>query len=117
MTQKSITIYGIKNCDSIKKTRTWFEDKQLDYRFHDYRIDGLENPLIKAFTEKLDIDSILNRRSTSWRQLSDDQKADLNTEKVLQLMLENPTLIKRPIVSIDGQLIVGFQPDQYSAML
>lgn len=94
----------------------WLDQHQIAYRFHDYRVDGLEPSLLRQFVDNLGVDAILNRRSTSWRQLNDEQKSDLSFEKSLQLMLENPTLIKRPIVSIAGQLFVGFDPDHYSVL-
>lgn len=112
-----IVVYGIKNCDSIKKTRIWLDSRQMSYRFHDYRIDGLEPALLHQFADKLGTDAMLNQRSTSWRQLADDQKRDLTPEKALQLMLTNPTLIKRPIIAIGEQLFVGFHPEQLSAAL
>lgn len=117
MHPKSIIVYGIKNCDSVKKARSWLDDRQINYRFHDYRIDGLDPATLRQFIDKLGLKAVLNQRSTSWRQLSDEQKKDLTPEKALQLMLNTPTLIKRPIVSIDGQLIAGFNPDKYSELL
>ena len=118
MTQTStITVYGIKNCDSVKKARSWLDDRQLQYRFHDFRVDGLEPALLQQFIDKLGIDAILNQRSTSWRQLDDTQKRDLSPENALRLMLTTPTLIKRPIVSIANQWFVGFNPDHYSTAL
>jgi len=106
-------LYGIKNCDSVKKARSWLEANQTSYRFHDYRVDGLEANLLQGFIDALGIDAVLNQRSTSWRQLSEDQKRDLSPEKALQLMLDMPTLIKRPIFDNGEQLIVGFNPDLY----
>ena len=117
MHSKPIVIYGIKNCDSVKKARAWLNNKQINYHFHDYRVDGLSPDLLQQFIDKLGINAVLNQRSSSWRQLSDEQKKDLSPEKALQLMLETPTLIKRPILSIGDQLVAGFNPDQYSAML
>lgn len=118
MTQTStITVYGIKNCDSVKKARSWLDDRQLQYRFHDFRVDGLEPALLQQFIDKLGIDAILNQRSTSWRQLDDAQKCDLSPENARRLMLTTPTLIKRPIVSIANQWFVGFNPDHYSTAL
>lgn len=117
MRQPPIIVYGIKNCDSIKKTRNWLDGRQLSYHFHDYRIDGLDPALLQQFADSLGIDAILNQRSTSWRQLDDEQKRDLRPEKALQLMLTNPTLIKRPIISIGEQLFAGFNPEQLSAAL
>lgn len=117
MPQPPIIVYGFKNCDSIKKTRTWLDSRNLNHQFHDYRVDGLEPALLQQFADKLGIASILNQRSTSWRQLDDSHKRDLTPEKALQLMLANPTLIKRPIIAVDDQLFVGFNPEQLSATL
>lgn len=117
MQTSDIVLYGIKNCDTIKKARAWLEASQIDYRFHDYRVDGLDQALLEQFIGQLGIDAVLNQRSTSWRQLSDAQKSDMTPEKAMQLMLETPTLIKRPILSIGDQLFVGFKPDLYSTIL
>jgi Spx/MgsR family transcriptional regulator len=108
-----IVVYGIKNCDSVKKARTWLEARYIAYRFHDYRVDGLEAALLQRFVDALGMDAVLNQRSTSWRQLDDAQKSDLTPDKAVQLMLAVPTLIKRPILDNGQQLIVGFNPDQY----
>ncbi|MGZ0076937.1 ArsC family reductase [Methylomonas sp. YC3] len=108
-----LVMYGIKNCDSVKKARTWLEARQIAYRFHDYRIDGLDAALLQRFVDTLGVDAVLNQRSTSWRQLDDAQKTDLTPDKAVQLMLAVPTLIKRPILDDGEQLIVGFNPDQY----
>ncbi|WP_446808676.1 ArsC family reductase [Methylomonas sp. 2BW1-5-20] len=108
-----IVVYGIKNCDSVKKARTWLEARQIAYRFHDYRVDGLDAALLQGFVDALGVDAVLNQRSTSWRQLDDAQKSDLTPDKAVQLMLAVPTLIKRPILDNGQQLIVGFNPDQY----
>lgn len=117
MSAPSITVYGIKNCDSVKKARAWLDDRQLNYHFHDYRMDGLQPELLQQFADTLGIDAILNQRSTSWRQLADEQKRDLTPEKALQLMLTNPTLIKRPIISVAEHWFAGFNPEQLSAIL
>ncbi|MGZ5001306.1 MAG: ArsC family reductase [Methylomonas sp.] len=108
-----LVVYGIKNCDSVKKARSWLETRQIDYRFHDYRIDGLDAALLQSFIDALGVDAVLNQRSTSWRQLDDAQKQDLTPEKALQLMLAVPTLIKRPILNHEGRLSVGFSPDLF----
>ncbi|AEG01691.1 ArsC family reductase [Methylomonas methanica] len=117
MPQPPIIVYGIKNCDSIKKTKTWLDSRSLHYQFHDYRIDGLDPALLQQFADKLGIETILNQRSTSWRQLDDAQKRDLTPEKALELMLTNPTLVKRPIIAIGERLFAGFKPEQLSAAL
>lgn len=106
-------LYGIKNCDTVKKARACLDARQIDYRFHDYRVDGLDAALLQKFVDTLGADAVLNQRSTSWRQLDDVQKRDLTPDKVLELMLAVPTLIKRPILDEGQRLIVGFNPDQY----
>ncbi|WP_404356368.1 ArsC family reductase [Methylotuvimicrobium sp. KM1] len=109
------TLYGIKNCDTIKKARKWLDQNGIDYRFHDYREDGLTTELLKNFLARSDWQTLLNQRSTSWRQLDAAQKSDLDEDKALKLMLETPTLIKRPVLDNGGQLVVGFKAEQYQA--
>ena len=108
-----IVVYGIKNCDSVKKARSWLETRHIEYRFHDYRSNGLDAALLQRFINSLGLDTVLNQRSSSWRQLSAEQKQDLQTEKALQLMLSTPALIKRPIVDTGDKLIAGFNPELY----
>jgi Spx/MgsR family transcriptional regulator len=108
-----IVVYGIKNCDSVKKARSWLETRHIEYRFHDYRSDGLDAALLQSFIDRLGLDTVLNQRSISWRQLSAEQKQDLHAEKALQLMLATPALIKRPIVDTGDTLIAGFNPELY----
>lgn len=108
-------LYGIKNCDTIKKARLWLDKNGIDYRFHDYREDGLTPELLKSFLARTDWQMLLNQRSTSWRQLDAAQKSDLDEEKALRLMLEIPTLIKRPVLENGDELIVGFKAERYQA--
>jgi arsenate reductase len=105
------TLYGIKNCDTVKKARNWLDQNGISYRFHDFRADGLSPELLEHFADHLDWNKLLNRSSTSWRQLGAEQQADLTLEKALQLMLATPTLIKRPILEFGEQLILGFSKD------
>ncbi len=112
-----IVLYGIKNCDTVKKARTWLDNNGIGYRFHDYRVDGLTPEQLQHFAASLGWNVMLNRSSTSWRQLSTDQQADLTEDKTLQLMLETPTLIKRPILDTGNELLIGFKPDLYQAKL
>jgi len=102
------TLYGIKNCDTVKKARLWLDQNGYVYRFHDFRSDGLTPALLENFVARSDWNMLLNRSSTSWRQLSAGQKADLTEQKAIELMLNTPTLIKRPILDIGDQLIIGF---------
>lgn len=112
-----MVVYGIKNCDSVKKARAFLEQNQLNYRFHDYRLDGLDPELLQTFIDALGLEAVLNQRSTSWRQLSDEQKQDLTLEKALGLMLEQPALIKRPILQVGQRWLVGFNSDLYQTLV
>ncbi|MDP3334234.1 MAG: ArsC family reductase [Methylococcaceae bacterium] len=111
------TLYGIKNCDTVKKARKWLDDNGIAYRFHDYRSDGLSSELLTHFADELGWNTLLNRSSTSWRQLSAEQQADLNADKAIALMLTTPTLIKRPILDTSNKMLIGFKADEYAANL
>ena len=111
------TLYGIKNCDTVKKARKWLEENAISYRFHDYRTDGLAYEQLVDFEARLGWEAMLNRSSTSWRQLSDAQKADITQTTALQLMLTIPTLIKRPLLQTDSTLLIGFKADVYRTEL
>jgi arsenate reductase len=102
------TLYGIKNCDTVKKARNWLDQNNIAYRFHDFRTDGLAPELLEHFANHLGWNKLLNRSSTSWRQLSAEQQSNLTQEKAIQLMLTTPTLIKRPILAFGDELIIGF---------
>ncbi|MDO9104835.1 MAG: ArsC family reductase [Methylovulum sp.] len=111
------TLYGIKNCDTVKKARLWLDQHDIAYRFHDFRSDGLTPELLTNLIARSDWQTLLNRNSTSWRQLSDAQKADLTGQRALQLMLNTPTLIKRPVLDTGDQLVIGFKDGIYAAYL
>lgn len=112
-----LTLYGIKNCDTVKKARKWLDENRIEYQFHDYRTDGLDTSLLEQFESILGYDNMLNRRSTSWRQLGEDQKSNLDKQKAIQLMLETPTLIKRPILDTGERMIIGFASEEYKKAL
>ena len=112
-----LTLYGIKNCDSVKKARLWLDNHEIAYQFHDYRVDGLSAPQLNVFIEKSGWEKLINKRSTSWRQLDDGQKSDLNSEKAAALMLENVTLIKRPVLEAGEQFFIGFNAVTYQTLL
>jgi len=114
---KTHTLYGIKNCDTVKKARNWLDQNGIAYRFHDFRSDGLSPELLQHFADHLDWNKLLNRSSTSWRQLSAEQQSDLTQEKAMQLMLTAPTLIKRPVLESGDKLMLGFKADTYQAEL
>ena len=113
MSTKSVTLYGIKNCDSVKKARKYLENLDINYSFHDFRVDGLEQKKLVSWVGVLGWKKVLNTRSTSWRQLPDEQKESITETSALTLMLENPTLIKRPVTEIDDKLLVGFKEAEY----
>jgi arsenate reductase (glutaredoxin) len=109
-----VKLFGIKNCDTVKKALKHLEAHGHSVEFHDFRKDGLSKEQLTAWLDKISWQQLLNSRSTSYRQLSDEQKQDLDQTKALALMLENPTLIKRPVLEVDQQqLLVGFKPELY----
>ncbi|NRD74159.1 ArsC family reductase [Shewanella sp. VB17] len=110
-----LTLFGIKNCDTVKKARKWAEANQLTIHFHDFRIDGLSKEQVEAWVAVIGWETLFNKRSTSFRQLSDDDKKDLNETKAIELMLAHPTLIKRPVLSSEGNVLVGFKEAEYKA--
>ncbi len=111
------TLYGIKNCDTCKKSRKWLDENGIAYQFHDFRTDGLTPAQLNDFATRADWNTLLNRSSTSWRQLSAEQQTDLTANKTLQLMLNTPTLIKRPILDTGDKLIIGFKAGHYQCEL
>lgn len=116
------TLYGIKNCDSVKKARKWLESQDIDYHFHDFRSEGLTAANIKHWLKTVSAERLLNKRSTTWKQLPDQIRADLDGEKIAtsllsKTLLEYPTLIKRPVIETDKEIVeVGFSADSYTAL-
>jgi arsenate reductase len=112
-----ILVYGIPNCDTVKKARTWLSDHDHDYDFHDFKKAGVSEALLNIWLEEVPLDTLLNRRGTTWRTLSDEQKAAAEQrDGAIALMLEKPSIIKRPVVTVDGRVrAVGFTSDIYAA--
>ena len=110
------TLYGIKNCDTVKKARQWLETNGSDYTFVDVREDGVDKTEVQRWLDKAGLDVVVNKRSTTWKKLSDEQKDGLNEITALDLLLANPTLVKRPVLTIDDSVFVGFKADQYQAI-
>lgn len=108
-----ITLYGIPNCDTVKKARTWLDQNNVEHQFHDFRKDGVDAAQVKQWIADLGVDTLINKRSTSWKALTDEQKSGLNESTALELILESPTLIKRPLLDKDGELQVGFKTATY----
>jgi arsenate reductase len=108
-------MYGIKNCDTIKKARRWLEAHHIDYHFHDVRTDGLDQATIESWLQLVSWEKLLNKRATTWRQLEDPRKEQLDQSIAIELLLAHPTLIKRPLL-VDGSVcIVGFKEAEYAA--
>lgn len=112
----TITMYGIPNCDTIKKARKWLEAEGVDYQFHDYRKQGVDEAMIRHFCEALGWENVLNKRGTTYRQLTQEQKDSLNASTAIALLSQHPAMIKRPILQVDSQYHLGFKEPQYSAI-
>ena len=112
----SITIYGIKNCDTMKKARAWLDDHGVKYAFHDYKSEGIAKDKLKAWSDELGWESLLNRAGTTFRNLPDKDKNGIDAKKAIALMLAQPSMIKRPVLDLGhGKLLVGFAPETYKA--
>jgi arsenate reductase len=109
-----ITIYGIKNCDTMKKARVWLDKNGLAYAFHDYKSAGIARDRLESWEKKVGWETLLNRAGTTFRKLPDKEKTGLNARKAVALMLEQPSMIKRPVLEIGaGKILVGFSPELY----
>lgn len=113
----SVTLYGIPNCDTVKKARKWLEVRGTDYAFHDYKKAGVPEDRLREWVAKEGWETLLNRRGTTFRKLSDADKADIDANKAIMLMIEHPSMIKRPVVEHDGGLLVGFDPNIWNGSL
>jgi arsenate reductase (glutaredoxin) len=109
-----LTIYGIKNCDTMKKARAWLDGHGVAYDFHDYKSEGISKDRLKAWSDELGWEALLNRAGTTFRKLPDADKEGLNEKKALALMLEQPSMIKRPVLDLGAKRLVGFKPDVYA---
>ncbi len=110
------TIYGIKNCDTMKKAFRWLEEQNISYVFHDYRKDGLDRAMLEGWVEVLGWEQVVNKRGTTWRQLDKDTQDAMNNETVIDVLLDKPAMIKRPLLDHQGKLTLGFKAEQYSAI-
>jgi arsenate reductase len=114
----TITIYGIKNCDTMKKARGWLDGHDVDYAFHDYKAAGIDRKRLEGWAKKVGWETLLNRAGTTFRKLSDADKDGIDAAKAIALMLAEPSMIKRPVLDLgDGKLLVGFKADAYEAAL
>ncbi|WP_417449738.1 ArsC family reductase [Kordiimonas sp.] len=111
-----IKIYGIKNCDTVKKARKWLEAEGLEHSFHDFRADGLDAGMMARFVDALGHEALLNTRGTTWRKLDDNTKANMSAEKAASLMVEHEALIKRPVWEKEGAYRLGFAAKDMDAL-
>ena len=108
-----VTLYGIKNCDTVKKARKWLDQHDIDYRFHDFRTDGINRDLIAGWLKDVDWEKLINTRGTTWRRINDNEKTGLNKSRAVALMLKQPALIKRPVLARHKHCYVGFDEREY----
>ena len=112
---KPATIYGINNCDTMKKARAWLDARKVAYAFHDYKTAGIDRTRLEGWAKAVGWETLLNRAGTTFRKLPDAAKAGLDAKKAIGLMLAQPSMIKRPVLEIGRRLLVGFKPDAYAA--
>lgn len=108
------TLYGIKNCDTVKKARDWLESNRISYQFHDFRTDGLSESQVKNWIAEIGLDSLVNKRSTTWKDLDDTTKNNFNEKNAAKVIIENPTLIKRPLLDTGKLKHLGFKDTEYT---
>jgi len=111
------TLYGIGNCDKVRKARRWLEERKLPFHFHDLRRDGVTPELLQGWADESGWETLLNRRSATWRGLAREQRESLDGTAALALMLAHPTLIRRPILEGDGEILIGFDEQRWSEAL
>ena len=114
--QKAVTVYGIKACETMKKARAWLDEHGVAYAFHDYKTSGVERTKLEAWAKELGWETLLNRAGTTFRKLPDADKEGLTERKAIALMLAQPSMIKRPVLEAGTKLLVGFKPEQYAGL-
>lgn len=112
----TVTVYGIKNCDTMKKARTFLDGRGVAYAFHDYKVAGIDRARLEGWVRKVGWEALLNRSGTTFRKLPEAEREGLTEKKAIDLMLAQPSMIKRPVLEAGGKLLVGFKPDQYTAL-
>ena len=112
---KAVTIYGIKNCDTMKKARAWLEANKIGHDFHDYKVAGIDRARLEGWARAVGWETLLNRSGTTFRKLPDQEREGVNEKKAIALMLAQPSMIKRPVLDVGGKLLVGFKAEAYEA--
>jgi arsenate reductase (glutaredoxin) len=110
------TLYGIRNCDTMKKARTWLDSHGVAYEFHDYKVSGIDRAHLERWCREVGWEAVLNRAGTTFRKLPEAQQAPLDERRAIALMMQQPSLIKRPVLESDRGLLVGFRPEAYRAL-
>jgi arsenate reductase len=108
-------LYGIRNCDTVKKTRAWLDGRGIAYDFHDYKVAGIGEARLRGWMEQVGFERLLNRSGTTFRKLPDGEKEGVDADKAIALMLAQPSMIRRPVVETGSDLLVGFDPERYEA--
>jgi arsenate reductase len=111
---KQITIHGIKNCDTMKKARAWLDEHGVAYAFHDYKAEGVDKASLERWAKEVGWETLLNRAGTTFRKLPAAQRENVTEKRAIALMLEQPSMIKRPVLDVGGKLVVGFKPEVYA---
>ena len=109
-----VKIYGIKNCDAMKKSLKWLEGNNIEFRFHDYKKEAVTSALVEQWLTTLPLDKLINTRGTTWRKLPEALKENLTIESGIKLIIENTSLIKRPLLDVEGQYYLGFSAEEYA---
>ncbi|MCS7487309.1 MULTISPECIES: ArsC family reductase [Marinomonas] len=111
-----IQIFGIKNCDTMKKAFRWLDENNIEYAFHDYKKAGLDEETAKAWIDTMGWENIINKRGTTWRKLDEEIKSSMNNDNAMHLMVTQPSIIKRPLVITKGSIHLGFSPEEYASL-
>lgn len=111
----SITLYGIKACDTMKKARSWLDEQHVEYAFHDYKVSGIDAASLEKWCNEHGWDKVLNRAGTTFRKLDEAQKSGLDQARAIELMLAQPSMIKRPVLDLGARTLLGFKPELYAA--
>jgi len=113
---EAMILYGIRNCDSVKKARAWLDQRSVEYRFHDYKVAGIDKARLDRWCAEVGWETLLNRAGTTFRKLLDKEKQNLDQKRATALMLAQPSVIKRPVLELNGKLFVGFKPELYESL-
>jgi Spx/MgsR family transcriptional regulator len=113
----AVTMYGIRNCDTMKKARAWLDEHEIAYTFHDYKAAGIDRAKLASWSKQVGWEKLLNRAGTTFRQLPESDRANLDEAKALRLMADQPSMIKRPVLELGSGLLVGFDSENYEKAL